>query len=148
MASSLSFYNKYKLYLRNNTIDVVADPIKVALFTKDYTFDATHKVWADLTAAAELPTGGGYTQGGAALTNKTLTYTDSPSQSKWDADDVTWAQLTATFRGGVCYVDATKGEIVKPLMFYILFDTTPADIVISGIDFLIQWSANGIDTLG
>ena len=153
MASSMTVFNSYKKYLRDGTIDAAENTIKVMLVTSDYEFNATHDVLADVQGSPDpeveaiASPDNGYVTGGKALTGQLLTRTDSPNQSKFDADDVTWTALTAVFRGAIMYANVTVGGIVNPLMYYILFDTTPADISISGIDYKIQWSANGIDTL-
>jgi hypothetical protein len=154
MASSITFYNKFKKYILDGTIDVAHDTIKVMLVTSAYTFDATDDILADIIISpspevtAVASPDNGYTTGGEALTGQAVTFTDSPSQSKFDANDVTWTALTATFRGAVIYASGTLGDdnVVDPLIAYILFDTTPADVVVNGINYTIQWSANGIFT--
>jgi len=93
--------------------------------------------------SVELETGNGYTVGGEALANVSVTEVSGPA-GKYDADDVTWSALTATFRSGLLYIDGTVDGVVDPLIAYILFDTTPADITVSGVDWTVQWSANGI----
>ena len=154
MASSMTFFNKFKKYILDGTIDVAHDTIKVMLVTSAYTFDATDDILADIIISpspevtAVASPDNGYTTGGEALTGQAVTFTDSPSQSKFDANDVTWTALTATFRGAVIYASGTLGDdnVVDPLIAYILFDTTPADVVVNGINYTIQWSANGIFT--
>jgi hypothetical protein len=100
----------------------------------------------------EVATGDGYTTGGATLASKTLTR--STWKTTFDAADITFAALTKTFRYGVLYVEGTKtnpegGEnIVNPLYAYILFDDTPADVVVAGTDYVVQWSSLGISTFG
>lgn len=155
MATTFTLYNSFKKYLLDGTIDLDTDTIKVALVTSDYTPLATHDVLADVMASPDpevvaiASPSNGYTDGGAALTGGAVTFTDSPSVGKFDADDLTWSALTATFRYGIVYAEKSVGSpaIVNPLIGYILFDTTPADITIAGIDFTIQWSASGIITL-
>ena len=154
MASSITFYNKFKQYAFDGTIDLKNDTIKVLLVTSAYTFSATHDILADVITspspevAAIASPYNGYTTGGETLSGQAVTFTDSPSQSKFDANDVTWTALTATFRGAVIYASGTLGDdnVVDPLIAYILFDTTPADVVVNGINYTIQWSANGIFT--
>ncbi len=155
MATTFTLYNCFKKYLLNGTIDLDTDTIKVALVTSSYTPAVTHDVLADVMASpdpevvAVASPSNGYTDGGAALANAAVTFTDSPSVGKFDADDLTWSALTATFRYGIVYAEKSVGSpaIVNPLIGYILFDTTPADVTITGIDFTIQWSASGIVTL-
>lgn len=152
MASSFTLYNKFTQYLADGTIDLDSDTIKVALVTSAYTPAATHDVLADVLSSpspevvAIASPSNGYTQGGAALAGKTLTLSDSPAQTVFDADNLTWAALTATFRYGIMYAEKSVGSpaVVNPLIGYILFDTTPADIVMAGVDFVIVWNASGI----
>lgn len=154
MASDFTLYSSARKYILDGTIDLLADTVKVALVTSDYTPSIAHDVLADVMASpnpevvAVASPSNGYTTGGKELTGKTVTHTDSPSQGKFDADDLTWTALTATFRYGIMYAEKSVGSpaIVNPLIGYILFDTTPADIVMTGLDFTIPWSPNGIIT--
>ena len=153
MASTLTLYNKFKQYILDGTIDLDTNTIKIALVTSAYIPAATHDVLADVLSSpspevvAIASPSNGYTQGGAALAGKAVSFTDSPSQGKFDATDLTWASLTATFRYGIIYASGTLNGIVDPLIGYILFNDAPADIAITGIDFTIQWNASGILTL-
>jgi len=155
MATSFTLYNKSKQYLLDGTIDLDTDTIKVALVTSAYTPLATHDVLADVIASPDpevvaiASPSNGYTDGGAALSGAAVTFTDSPSAGKFDADDLTWSALTATFRYGIVYAEKSVGSpaIVNPLIGYILFNDTPADISVAGVDFTIQWSASGILTV-
>jgi hypothetical protein len=93
--------------------------------------------------SVELPDGDGYTVGGEALASLAISEISGPA-GKLDAADVTWSALTAVFRAGLLYIDGEIGGVTDPLIAYILFDTTPADITVSGVDWTVQWSANGI----
>ncbi|MDD4052343.1 MAG: hypothetical protein PHR28_10665 [candidate division Zixibacteria bacterium] len=154
MSSSFTLYASARKYILDGTIDLLTDPIKVALVTSDYTPDVAHDVLADVMASpdpevvAVASPDNGYTDGGETLTGKTVTSTDSPSAGKFDAEDLTWSALTATFRYGIMYAEKSVGSpaIVNPLIGYILFDTTPVDIVMTGLDFTIPWSPSGILT--
>ena len=109
-----------------------------------YTPDvANHTQWSDVSAN-EI-TGTGYTSGGATIQNALLTRTGKTTTL--DGDDVVWSALNATFRYGVAYAQGTFGTLTDPLLFYILFDDTPADITVNGVDFRVIWSNNGILTL-
>lgn len=151
MASELTFYSKFKEHILNGEFD--PSVLKLALVTSDYTPDVAHEVLADVFAspspevAAIASPSNGYTAGGEAITGVVVTSTTSPNQSKFDADDVIWSALTATFRYGIMYMEGTIGAATDPLVAYILFDTTPADVVVSGIDYTVIWSANGVFTL-
>jgi hypothetical protein len=155
MSSSFTFFNKALDYLWDGTIDLDTDAIKIALVTSAYTPNVAHEILAEVLSSpspeleAVASPSNGYTAGGAALTGKTITQVASPLVSTFDAADLTWTALTGTFRYGIMYADKSVGSpaIVDPLIGYILFDTTPADITVSGIDYTIQWNASGIFTL-
>lgn len=136
----------------DGTIDLSADTIKLALVTSDYTPSIAHAVLTDVMSSpspevvAVASPSNGYTAGGQALSGQAVTKTDSPSGGKFDANDVIFSALAATFRYGILYADKTVGSIVDPLIGYILYDTTPADVTVSGVDWTNKWSASGIVT--
>ena len=150
MSSQLTFYAKFLEYIGGGIINLKSDTLKLALVTSDYTPNVGHDVLADVLASpspevvAVASPSNGYTQGGKALTGVTFAASDSPKQSVLDADDLTWTALTATFRYGILYANVTVGSVVNPLIAYILFDTTPANIVVNGVDYIVQWDASGI----
>lgn len=144
MASVHTGYDIFLTYIKDGTLDLDNDPIKVALLTNVYTPDfSADAVFADVSAH-ELAAGNGYTQGGIALTNLLV------DNQKFDSDDVVFTNLgspnAVTFRYAVVYVDATKGSVIRPLISSILIDDTPADVVAAGTNFGIQWSTSGIIT--
>lgn len=144
-------FQYYEACLNRNrgVINLATDPFKLALLANTYTPDFDlHTVWADVSAH-EIADGDGYTAGGASLAGQTLTRSDW--KTTFDANDIIFTNLTKTFRYGVLYVNDTKvfgGSIVKPLYAYILFDDTPADIVLNGVDYRVQWSSLGISIFG
>jgi hypothetical protein len=148
MAASFTLYSSFRKYIMNGTIDLDTNTIKLMLVTSSYTPSVAHDVLADVTASPspELGSGDGYTTGGAEVTGKSVTNTDSPSQGIFDATDTEWASLTKTFRYGILYAVGTLNGIVDPLIGYILFDTTPADVVLDGSKFTVQWNTGGIIT--
>ena len=147
MPSSITVYNNFKRFGHEDLED---NEVKLLLVTSAYTPSALHDILADVLSSpspevvAIASPDNGYTQGGEVLTSKTITLSDSPAQSVFDAANLTWAALTATFRYGILYINATIGGFVNPLIAYILFDITPADIVVNGIDWTVQWNPSGI----
>ena len=119
--------------------DWTGDTIKLALVTSGYTFSAAHTVWAD-ASASEVADGNGYTTGGA-------TVSASKTNTALGAGNTTFTALDKTFRGGVVYISGTVESLTNPVLFYLLFDDTPADITIGGIDFVVAWNAAGVATL-
>jgi hypothetical protein len=144
MASTFEFFHSFRQYIQDGTIDVDSTDVYLALVLSTYTKDLTDTIWADISTY-EAATGDGYTTGGAQLASNDATY--STVTGKFDATDVSWAALTKTFRFGVLYSVATVGPIVKPLIAIITFDSTPADIAISGATFTVSWNASGIWTV-
>lgn len=147
MAASLTFYQSFREYVADGTIDLDTDTFKVTLHSSSYTPNAgTHTVYADLTG--ELSTANGYTNGGATL--GTVTWNRSGGTVTFNADDTVWTASggTITARYAVIRKDGTANAIVSPLICYILLDTTPADVsVTTGNTLTLQWDGSGIFTL-
>lgn len=104
-------------------------------------FDAAATTLASVTGT-EASTGTGYTAGGQALTNVTVTV-ETTNDAKFDADDVTWTASGGTISAafGVLYNDTDAND---PPVAFINFDglQTAGD----GTDFKIVWNASGIFT--
>lgn len=145
MPGIITPYNHLSSLLADKGIDWVDDTINLMLTTSSYVVDATHTVKADVTN--ELAAANGYSAGGIALANKSLTQV-SGLQYKASADDVTFAFTgSVTFRYGVLHIVGTVNGLVDPLLAYILFDSTPADITTS-TSYLVPWHPDGIFTIG
>lgn len=140
MATTIHKFDKTTKLIMGS-IDLRTSPIKIALVTSSYVFDSTDESWAD-ASTYEVSTGNGYATGGNIITSPTLTATDGVCV--FDAEDVTWTSLTKTFRGAIIYASGTFDTITNPVLFYILFDSTPADRIIEDIDFIVKWNSNGI----
>lgn len=144
MASSFTLYPSIRKYAHDGTVDFDDNDIYLAFTTSAYIPSATHKVYSDITN--ELAAGDGYTLGGSILNNTSVTYSEDPSTGKFDADDHVTAAITKSWRYGILYVNQTVNGIIKPLIGYILYDTTPADVVLAGVEWTTQWSEDGILT--
>lgn len=135
-------YNAFKKNIMNGSIDLDTDTIKVMLVTSTYVPDQDlHDYKDDITNEV---TGTGYTAGGQALANKTVTQDNVDNEGVFDADDVTWANSTITARGAVLYKD-TGTPSTSPLLCY--FDFVSDQSSSSG-NFTIQWNTEGIINLG
>ena len=122
-------------------IDFLSDSIKVALFTSSLTIDQDANEFFDAApyTSNQVASGNGYTTGGQALANKTITYTAGTNVIALDADDVTWGSSTITARYAVIYDDTPASN--KPLIGYVNFG---ADMASSNGNFTISWNASGI----
>ena len=136
MASTITAYDKLWKLLLTGGIDLDTDTLKLSLVTSSYTPSTAHDEWDDVSTY-EVATGSGYTTGGETIANPVAT------DNNIDFDDVTWTSLTKTFRYAVCYKSGSGGGLTNPLLFYILLDSTPADIISNGSNYTIQW--NGTD---
>jgi hypothetical protein len=139
MAVTITPYTSYKQYVHDGTIDLDAANIYLALVLDTYTFSAAHTIWSQVSTY-EAATGNGYTTGGAQIASRSVNAT------RFDAADLTFTALTKVFKYGVIYVNATVNSIVKPLIACILFDDTPGNITVSGVDLVVIWNASGIIT--
>jgi hypothetical protein len=138
MAVTFTKYTHTHKILTNQG-DWNSNTIKLALVLDTYVFSAGHTVWAD-ASSYEVATGNGYTTGGA-------TVTCTASNTALSSSNVTWTTLTKTFRGAVLYINGTIESLTNPVLAYILFNDTPEDTVVTGVDFPVIWNASGVFTL-
>lgn len=132
-------YNSFKRDIMNGSIDLDTDTIKVMLVTSSYTPDQdTHTKRSDITNEVS---GTGYSAGGMALANKSVTVDNTDNEGVFDADDPTWTTATVTARGAVLYKSrgglASADELIK-------YEDFGADKTSTGADFTISWDAEGI----
>lgn len=143
MAASLTFYNSFREYVADGTIDLDTHTFKVMLVASGYTPSAAHTVKADVTN--ELSTANGYTAGGATLGS--VTWGHSGGTATFDAADTVWTASGGSIvaRYAVIYDDTAASD---ELVCYILLDTTPADVTTTaGNTLTLQWNGSGIFTI-
>ena len=145
MAISISSFNCLSELILDGSLDLETSTIKIALIKSLYTFDATDVNFTTEIQSEEIDTGNGYTTGGETITTPAVTI--AAGVATFDADDVTWAVLTATFRAAVIYADGTFNTYTDPPIAYILFNTALADITVTAFDFSTIWHASGILTV-
>lgn len=147
MTASITFFNSFKEYIADGTIDLDTDTFKLTLHTSTYSPNAsTQTVYADLTN--ELATANGYTNGGHTLAS--VTWGQSAGTSTFDAADlaITASGGSIVARYAVIRKSGTANTIVDPLVAYILMDTSPADVTTTDGNVLtFQWNGSGIFTL-
>lgn len=138
MATTIEFYD-HAWKLITNGVNLQTASISVRLVTSGYTFSAAHTVWDNGANDATDPSfneasnGSGYSTGGIILTGMTVT------NSKISFDDVVWTSLTKTFRHVIGVVNGTVGALTDPLLFRILPDNAPADVISSGSNYSLFW---------
>lgn len=92
----MSFYNNAAQDMAASYLGVETAPtgtLKVALMTTSYTFDETDVFFSDLTGEAS---GTGYTSGGQAVDNVTVTQSDANDGAIIDYDAETFSTITVS----------------------------------------------------
>lgn len=139
--ASLNWYNKAKKN-KNTVMNLASDTFKVLLTTSSYTpSQTTHEVLADVTNEVS---GNGY----ARQTLGSVTFNESAGTVTFDAADPVFTASGGSITGRyfVIYND-TVASPTKPLLFYGLLDTTPADVVTTdGNTLTLVFDAAGIFT--
>ena len=139
MAVTISLYNHTAKRFASGE-NAATDSYLLKLYSST-AFDAAATTLASVTGT-EASTGTGYTAGGQALTNVTVTV-ETTNDAKFDADDVTWTASGGTISAafGVLFNDTDAND---PPVAFINFDglQTAGD----GTDFKIVWNASGIFT--
>lgn len=140
MAVTAYVYGNFmKNVLSGKVVDWLNHPIKVMLCSATYVPNQdTHQTKADVTGEV---TGTGYTAGGIALTNKTITYDPVTNTVILHADDVVWVNATITARYAVIYDDNGATDADKLLLGYVDFGQ---DVSSTNGDFKITLDASGI----
>lgn len=91
--------------------------LKVALMN-GYTFDETDVFWSDVSA--NEASGSGYTAGGQALDNVSVTQDDAANGAYIDHDNETFSSVSVTANGAMYYFD-TGTPATSKLFTYIPF---------------------------
>jgi hypothetical protein len=143
MALTGKMYGQALLKALAKEIGYTADTIKVMLCTNAYTPNQDTHIYKS-SVTDEIASGGGYTTGGQALANKSLTYTAGTNTIVLDADDTNWTNSSLTARFAVIYDDTPATDATKPLLAYI---DLGKDYTSSNGDFKLVWNANGIITI-
>lgn len=129
LIATLTEYNHvYELALKGG-LDL--ENAKLALITEDYTPDADHTSWSDVSAYET--SGTGYTSGGASISGS---FTPGSGECLFDAGTLTFSALDADFAYGIAYSGTT-------LLFYLTF-YGGNNLIVNGVDFLVVWNEAGI----
>lgn len=140
-ASGLYYLSFRDMFQNDSAIDVLADVIKTSLITNSATpnFDTD----AGYSATNEV-SGTGYTAGGAAVANDTISV--SSGTLIYDGDDVAWGPgaTIASVRGGELYDDTITTPVADPLIMGVTFG---ADFSVTSGTLTVQWAAGGIFTI-
>ena len=120
MATTIQGYPAMLNRKNDGTIDWDSHTFKVMLLNNSAAFNNAHTVLADVSAN-EIASGSGYTTGGQALANASLSR--SGSVITFDSDDPTWNAAGGALEAykAVLFDDSVASPIVKPLCFFVDF---------------------------
>jgi len=104
MAITTAMCSSFKKELFEGVHDFTAHTFKMALYTSSATLGAATTAYS----ATNEVSGTGYTAGGQALDNPTVTL--SGTTAFIDFDDETWTNATITARGALIYNDTVAGD--------------------------------------
>lgn len=135
-------YNSFKRDIMNGALDLDTDTIKVMLVTSAYAPDQdNHTKRSDVTNEVS---GTGYSAGGQAIANPSVTVDNVDNEGVFDGDDVTWASSTITARGAVLYKSRGGAATADELLCYFDFGSDKSS---SNGNFTISWNSEGIINL-
>ena len=134
MAISQAMCTSFKAEILDEQHDLVADTIKIALYTSSASLGAGTTAYSTSNEIS----GTGYTAGGVALTSKTVS--TSGTTAFFDADDPTWTSASFTANGALIYNDTNSDKAIAVLAF-------GGDFTVAGGTFKIVFPAAGTNAI-
>lgn len=114
MAFAAAITDQFKQDILNG-VHQPADVYKIALYTQAAATDK-NKTATTYNTTGELPTAGGYTQGGIALIGFTVSLSSDTAYIDWSTDP-SWAAATFTADAAVIYNSTRSNKILAVLSF-------------------------------
>ena len=141
-ASNWKFFNTFRLWEADGTLDMDLDPLYISLHSSSFTPNAeSMSVYADLTN--ELASAGGYLNGTVASNLLTATFSRSTSTVTLTVANKAWsATATISPKYAVVRANVTRNAHVSPLIAYCDLDTTTATATATtnnGQTLTIRW---------
>ena len=140
MAISQAMATSFKAEILDEQHDLVADTLKIALYTSSASLGATTTAYS---ATNEVANGNGYATGGVTLANKavgTAGTSTSGGTAFFDADDPTWTSASFTARGALIYNNSASNKAIAVLNF-------GGDFTVSSGTFRIVFPAAGANAI-
>ena len=134
MAITQAMCTSFKSEILDEQHDLVADTIKIALFTSSASLGATTTAYSTSNEVS----GSGYSAGGVTLANKVVTTTGTTAY--FDADDPTWTSASFTARGALIYNSTNGDKAIAVLDF-------GGDFTVSSGTFKIVFPAAGANAI-
>ena len=134
MAITQAMCTSFKAEILDEQHDLVADTLKIALYTSSANLDASTTAF---TTTQEI-SGTGYSSGGVELTSRTVS--TSGTTAFFDADDPTWTSASFTARGALIYNSSNSNKAIAVLNF-------GGDFTVSSGTFRIVFPAAGANAI-
>ena len=135
MAITQAMATSFKAEILDEQHDLVADTIKIALYTSSASLDGATTAYS---TSNEVANGNGYATGGVTLTNKAVS--TSGTTAFFDADDPTWTSASFTARGALIYNSTNSDKAIAILNF-------GGDFTVSSGTFRIVFPAAGANAI-
>jgi|TARA_R110000751_G_scaffold47376_2_gene106186 hypothetical protein len=135
MAISQAMCTSFKAEILDEVHDLVADTIKIALFTSSASLGASTTAYS---TSNEVANGNGYATGGVELTSRAVA--TSGTTAYFDAADPSWTSATFTANGALIYNSSASNKAIAVLAF-------GGDFTVAGGTFQIVFPAAGANAI-
>jgi|TARA_R100000900_G_C3325131_1_gene162287 hypothetical protein len=135
MAISQAMCTSFKAEILDEVHDLVADTIKIALFTSSASLGASTTAYS---TSNEVANGNGYATGGVELTSRAVA--TSGTTAYFDAADPSWTSATFTANGALIYNSSASDKAIAVLAF-------GGDFTVAGGTFQIVFPAAGANAI-
>jgi len=134
MSISQAMCTSFKAEILDEQHDLVADTIKIALYTSSASLGAGTTAYSTTNEI----TGTGYTAGGVTLTSRAVA--TSGTTAYFDSADPSWTSASFTANGALIYNDTNSDKAIAVLAF-------GGDFTVAGGTFQIVFPAAGANAI-
>ena len=135
MSIAQAMCTSFKAEILDEVHDLVADTIKIALFTSSASLGASTTAYS---TSNEVANGNGYATGGVELTSRAVA--TSGTTAYFDAADPSWTSATFTANGALIYNSSASNKAIAVLAF-------GGDFTVAGGTFQIVFPAAGANAI-
>ena len=135
MSIAQAMCTSFKAEILDEGHDLVADTIKIALFTSSASLGAATTAYS---TSNEVANGNGYATGGVELTSRAVA--TSGTTAYFDAADPSWTSATFTANGAMIYNSSNSNKAIAILAF-------GGDFTVAGGTFQIVFPAAGANAI-
>ena len=135
MSIAQAMCTSFKAEILDEQHDLVADTIKIALFTSSASLGAATTAYS---TSNEVANGNGYATGGVELTSRAVA--TSGTTAYFDAADPSWTSATFTANGAMIYNSSNSNKAIAILAF-------GGDFSVAGGTFQIVFPAAGANAI-